>query len=81
MGINDVTNEKTQITEFPKMNTDWLLSLRSKRFFDYPRFAGDKYLGYGDFGWMGYRIDQKLLREILATRPNRVRKRDRRKKI
>ena len=78
-GTFDCSNEKTQITEFPKMNTDWLLSLRFINSFKYPRFVGDKDLGYGSSGFLGYSIDPDLLYQELNKRPHRIRKRDRRK--
>ena len=77
-GTNDVSKEKTQLTEFPKMTTDHLLSLRQSRRFYIPRFAGDKDLGYKSGSFLGYNLDHELLRSELSKRPHRIRARDRR---
>jgi hypothetical protein len=63
---------------FTKLTTDHLLSMRYQTYCDYP--VHDKSFVSEFEGQKRYDINHQLLREELATRPHRVRAKDRRKK-
>lgn len=66
----------TQKEFFKKCNTDHLLSMRYQVSCDYPQKEGDK-PDYQSDGM--YDINREWLYEELATRPHRVRAKERRK--
>ena len=56
---------------FKTATTRELLSLRRSWSFKFPRFEGDKDLGYDDeIGWLGYHLDEDSLKEELSKRPH-----------
>lgn len=68
----------TQKEFFAKTQTDNLLRLRYATTCSYPQNEGDK-PAYNDGGVMNWYIDKELLYAELATRPHRIRAKDRRK--
>ena len=67
----------TQKEWIKKQPTDYLLCLRRAAYIHVPQNEGDQPIRVGD-AW-GYPLDKKLLYDELATRPHRVRAKDRRK--
>ena len=63
---------------FKTLSTDTLLSLRIQKFCPVPKYEGQNYdfESDGDWGWC---VDKDALYAELATRPHRVRAKDRRK--
>lgn len=69
----------TQGEFFSKTQTDYLLCLRYATTCGYPQNEGDT-PAYNDGGVMSWYIDKELLYAELATRPHRIRAKDRRKR-
>lgn len=69
----------TQREFFAKTQTDNLLRLRFRETCSHPQKEGDN-PAYNDGGVLSWYIDKELLYAELATRPHRVRAKDRRKR-